>query len=137
MAGDKHAASIGFTLDVVKKALTETPVTPQELDVIVFGGFEEDRAKINDFLSVSAESFELIGPDPLPNDVSFDEATGTFTIGFDLLFEIAFETPGETVWSGLIRANFPGGVVVDYNVCLLYTSPSPRDATLSRMPSSA
>ena len=23
------------------------------------------------------------------------------------------------------------------NVCLLYTSPSPRDATLSRMPSSA
>ena len=29
---------------------------------------------------------------------------------------------------------FPGGL---YNHCLLYTSPSPRDATLSRMPSSA
>ena len=28
----------------------------------------------------------------------------------------------------------PGG---DGEVCLLYTSPSPRDATLSRMPSSA
>ena len=26
---------------------------------------------------------------------------------------------------------------VDSNYCLLYTSPSPRDATLSRMPSSA
>ena len=25
----------------------------------------------------------------------------------------------------------------DYSFCLLYTSPSPRDATLSRMPSSA
>ena len=25
----------------------------------------------------------------------------------------------------------------EYKVCLLYTSPSPRDATLSRMPSSA
>ena len=25
----------------------------------------------------------------------------------------------------------------DANICLLYTSPSPRDATLSRMPSSA
>ena len=25
----------------------------------------------------------------------------------------------------------------DYKTCLLYTSPSPRDATLSRMPSSA
>ena len=28
-------------------------------------------------------------------------------------------------------------VVADLRVCLLYTSPSPRDATLSRMPSSA
>jgi len=27
--------------------------------------------------------------------------------------------------------------VADYTPCLLYTSPSPRDATLSRMPSSA
>ena len=26
---------------------------------------------------------------------------------------------------------------VQLNICLLYTSPSPRDATLSRMPSSA
>ena len=29
------------------------------------------------------------------------------------------------------------GLQVDSNTCLLYTSPSPRDATLSRMPSSA
>ena len=27
--------------------------------------------------------------------------------------------------------------IIDYLACLLYTSPSPRDATLSRMPSSA
>ena len=27
--------------------------------------------------------------------------------------------------------------VVNWSICLLYTSPSPRDATLSRMPSSA
>ena len=27
--------------------------------------------------------------------------------------------------------------IADLGVCLLYTSPSPRDATLSRMPSSA
>ena len=26
---------------------------------------------------------------------------------------------------------------IPHNICLLYTSPSPRDATLSRMPSSA
>ena len=30
-----------------------------------------------------------------------------------------------------------GNVLVEGDICLLYTSPSPRDATLSRMPSSA
>ena len=34
-----------------------------------------------------------------------------------------------TEWKGIIEAL--------YKRCLLYTSPSPRDATLSRMPSSA
>ena len=34
---------------------------------------------------------------------------------------------------GGVRAGFEGGQMP----CLLYTSPSPRDATLSRMPSSA
>ena len=34
-------------------------------------------------------------------------------------------------------AEFVDGVVVPTDDCLLYTSPSPRDATLSRMPSSA
>ena len=29
------------------------------------------------------------------------------------------------------------GLMTENNICLLYTSPSPRDATLSRMPSSA
>ena len=32
---------------------------------------------------------------------------------------------------------YAGFMIVLYTVCLLYTSPSPRDATLSRMPSSA
>ena len=32
---------------------------------------------------------------------------------------------------------FPGILLDDYGTCLLYTSPSPRDAQLSRMPSSA
>ena len=39
-------------------------------------------------------------------------------------------------------ASIPGGILADKYIgqkkaCLLYTSPSPRDATLSRMPSSA
>ena len=30
-----------------------------------------------------------------------------------------------------------GGAWIQFNICLLYTSPSPRDRTRSRMPSSA
>ena len=36
-----------------------------------------------------------------------------------------------------LRENPPKYSNVHPSVCLLYTSPSPRDATLSRMPSSA
>ena len=34
-------------------------------------------------------------------------------------------------------ADDQGQAIAYANICLLYTSPSPRDATLSRMPSSA
>ena len=37
-------------------------------------------------------------------------------------------------WFDIFRPTFMVGM---FGVCLLYTSPSPRDATLSRMPSSA
>ena len=43
--------------------------------------------------------------------------------------------------STIIDANkiavFDSGKIAEIGTCLLYTSPSPRDATLSRMPSSA
>ena len=35
-------------------------------------------------------------------------------------------------WNESTQQNYP-----PYNICLLYTSPSPRDRTRSRMPSSA
>ena len=42
-------------------------------------------------------------------------------------------TPDEFTW--FTPEDIPMKVL--YTACLLYTSPSPRDATLSRMPSSA
>ena len=62
-------------------------------------------------------------------------------------FDIIDSASGDTIASGNvpeIHGKFPvGNYVIEWEVrdrcgnCLLYTSPSPRDATLSRMPSSA
>ena len=61
---------------------------------------------------------------------------GTFTFGgaLFLLAIIIFAYPA------LIAYFFAGAILltaISVLACLLYTSPSPRDATLSRMPSSA
>ena len=44
-----------------------------------------------------------------------------------------------TLVDGITTRIFPGdqAMLSVVRICLLYTSPSPRDATLSRMPSSA
>ena len=44
--------------------------------------------------------------------------------------------PEEGTGSGVVW-DTEGHIVTNYHVCLLYTSPSPRDRTRSRMPSSA
>ena len=44
---------------------------------------------------------------------------------------------GEEKWAYFMPFGFRGGVIVSGGVCLLYTSPSPRDLSTSRMPSSA
>ena len=49
--------------------------------------------------------------------------------GFKGIYEIAYTCDGTTIRDTVN--------LVDPVTCLLYTSPSPRDATLSRMPSSA
>ena len=45
----------------------------------------------------------------------------------------------DSFWQGIVagKSGISNIVNMDVSNCLLYTSPSPRDATLSRMPSSA
>ena len=61
--------------------------------------------------------------------------------GIDLGFNEFFTGTGMMYGSAAISNAIPevgdGLVLTLSNICLLYTSPSPRDATLSRMPSSA
>ena len=76
----------------------------------------------------------------LGNRLAGTERPGT------LLRQIGFEAAaghaGQLVFAGNIDMRTAGsmaGLATDIHliICLLYTSPSPRDATLSRMPSSA
>ena len=48
--------------------------------------------------------------------------------------EVDLERKFSFKWSSLVWKGIP---VAASNICLLYTSPSPRDGLLSRMPSSA
>ena len=48
-----------------------------------------------------------------------------------------FINPDEGIFTYPTALYSAGHACLDINNCLLYTSPSPRDATLSRMPSSA
>ena len=62
------------------------------------------------------------------------ECLAAFTGGcVDALYDlgVAFSTGSHGVACDMVEAH------KWFNICLLYTSPSPRDATLSRMPSSA
>ena len=55
------------------------------------------------------------------------------TISGEKTFENKGQLLGEKIFEYQALPLRPG----QYTICLLYTSPSPRDATLSRMPSSA
>ena len=78
------------------------------------------------------------------NNVNLDPLTETYQMSFYLQYL--------STWPDFFQAEaHPSGNLMGYvmgkaegegelwhgHVCLLYTSPSPRDATLSRMPSSA
>ena len=56
---------------------------------------------------------------------------GQTVVSGDEIEEIYDRELMDSIWARTVAA------ADDHNACLLYTSPSPRDATLSRMPSSA
>ena len=81
------------------------------------------RAAVSDFRS------EQLLDKLIDNAVDFSETGSTITVGIntDADFLALFITnQGPTVTDDQLE-----------NICLLYTSPSPRDGLLSRMPSSA
>ena len=90
---------------------------------------------------VAQDALDLVEVDydPLPSVAEINEALKPEApvlhqhLGDNLIFKSGFETDA-------FDARFAEGDVVleeEFRTCLLYTSPSPRDGLLSRMPSSA
>ena len=79
----------------------------------------------------------LVSCDPLQNTISIEVENTSINDQPSLSFgyQINNEPPIVENYSGTLLT----GQTIEYSfsTCLLYTSPSPRDATLSRMPSSA
>ena len=68
--------------------------------------------------------------------INRDEVAETFEVPFEFIMNEDNHQLQSGEWKGVVR-NYYTITYQGYNICLLYTSPSPRDATLSRMPSSA
>ena len=81
---------------------------------------------------VGAAIVSHVPPLVLPEEIRRELNDGEDTTLFQGLHDLRSEK--------LVPLNADTVLVIDthwYTTCLLYTSPSPRDATLSRMPSSA
>ena len=72
-----------------------------------------------------------VKPSNLPAKSLFDTSGPEHLMGLSSIEDDALGEELQVIWE-----LEPGARALD-SVCLLYTSPSPRDATLSRMPSSA
>ena len=94
-------------------------------------------------------AFLTAGSPVLAQDMTFfriasGSAGGTYYPMAGLLAQVISNPPGARTCAKGGNCGMEGLVAIAQsahgsvaNVCLLYTSPSPRDATLSRMPSSA
>ena len=76
------------------------------------------------------ENFDIT----LAQNIAYIVAAILFITGIKMLGKEATAQRGNVISA---VGMFIAIIVTAINICLLYTSPSPRDATLSRMPSSA
>ena len=88
-------------------------------------------------LAISTASFS--GTFGSANVALASSLTGTLALieTFILTRSVTSATEGDAFTIDLTTTNLVDNTAVPYTICLLYTSPSPRDLSTSRMPSSA
>ena len=135
---------------VVNGGLTGPPVfAPGESGIEAFSTINPAAYQYFSFASmIVASNDNFIGNDNATAYQIFDSAgnflgtNGVFEIQIDGIYDAGTEVNDASAGGGAaFIAGEDGNLGADENgvvtICLLYTSPSPRDATLSRMPSSA
>ena len=66
-----------------------------------------------------------------------DDEMGSFGVPNPRILIVGCGGSGNNTLNRITHLGVEGAITVAINTCLLYTSPSPRDGLLSRMPSSA
>ena len=144
------------------KTLVSGDSTPDEGDTVSFqievtndGAAQATSVTLTDLLPAGLTATANNG---LVSQGSYDPVTGIWTVGTmpngstatltlegtvdvgeggNTITNVTTAAMGDQLDPSTLGDDLDEAVVVDPNACLLYTSPSPRDATLSRMPSSA
>ena len=135
---DQGAAVSGHSLSSKLDAeFTQTFSSVDPLDLVLWYGFEESNGSVVRDLSGNQNDGTLVGGSRVPgkfgNSLSMNESDYLIADGDKLsLYDFTI-----SLWAKVLDDS--EGVLLRNGQfsCLLYTSPSPRDATLSRMPSSA
>ena len=124
-----------LTLPSTGKKIKYRPFLVREEKILIMAMESESMTEITNAI------IQIIGDCILTKDVKV-ESLATFDIEY-LFLNVRAKSVGETVEVNITCPD-DGETQVemeinvdDIKICLLYTSPSPRDATLSRMPSSA
>ena len=132
ISGEDNSSLIDYCDDILKK-----------LGATSFRTYDDEKKRVNLFATLKAKSSQTKKPiilsghtDVVPVSKGWSSDPFTATIKGDKLFG-----RGSCDMKGFIAcalAYAPTFSISNLDRdCLLYTSPSPRDATLSRMPSSA
>ena len=120
---------------------TDTTITGNTIKSIThFGRTLDDVSMItnaNDVVAITGNTIQSISGDGLISGIRVGSASTNTSIGGNVIKTLSgYASYGiDSDSTATISGNIV--IVAEYGICLLYTSPSPRDGLLSRMPSSA
>ena len=106
-------------------------------DQVVWKTNEASGAQVDQAFAAASDAFGPWWDQDLENRIAIAEKYAELVrASADELAEIISSETGKILWEAKTEAGAVAGKV-DVSICLLYTSPSPRDLSTSRMPSSA